>query len=226
MTKINDVQKLKARLRKGENLKTNPVSAKQAVENLSIAVLNKEDLFLFCASLNYLNAYIKSGGNKKQEVAQLLREEFPKMTFKNGYGFKRFVNVALLAILGNNFDDVTFERFPDQQNLIMITVNGLQFSYHGCFVYNNILPNVLNEEEKFKRGESKKVTGKDWEGLRLQPVAQEVFNFAMDLEGLSGIKYYDVRKPDRPSEGGQQVGEIVADYTPKEDDNKDDNENE
>lgn len=190
MTNINDVNQLKHELKKSEPAGTNLKSAKEAIKNLGLSILTKEDLFLYCASLNYLNAYIKSGSGKKQEVAKLLGEEFPQMHFKNGYGFKRFINVALLAILGNDFDNVTFARFPNENNLVMITIDGLQFSYHGAFVYNNVLVDVVNEEKKLKTGQPTKVSYKEWEGLRLQPVAQRLFDFAKDLEGLSGEMYF------------------------------------
>lgn len=209
MTKIENVAKLKSDIKKKNDFaETNKESAVEAVHNLSNAIENKEDLFLYCASLNYLNAYIKTGANKKQELVALLKEEFPNMKFKNGYGFKKFINVVITSILGNEFDDVNFERFPNENNLVMITINGLQFSYHGCFIYDSILEDVVKEEGKFKRGDSKKITGKKWEGLRLQPAAQDVFDFAMKLEGLSGIKYYELNKqneekPDSENDDGE-----------------------
>lgn len=191
MNQLSDVKNFKADLRKNQNdMGTNPKSAKQAVKNLKLEILTKEDLFLYCASLNYLNAYIKTGGGKKQELARLLSETFPTMKFKNGYGFKKFINVALLAILGNDFDGVTFTLFPKENNLVMITINGLQFSYHGVCVYSNVLEDIKKEKEKLKKGQTTKVAYKEWEGLRLQPVAQKLFDFAKDLEGLSGEMYF------------------------------------
>ena len=192
MRKISEVKKFKESLKNQSGSQTNAQSAEQAVKNLSNAILNKEDLFLFCASLNYLNAYIKSGSNKNKELANLLKQEFPTMKFKNGYGFKKFVNIALIAILDKDFKGVTFRRFPNENGLVMITIDGLQFSYHGVGIYSSIIEDVKKEENKAKSDKSKKVGDKDWEGLRLQPVAQNVFDFASDLEGLSGVKYYEL----------------------------------
>lgn len=154
----------------------------QAINNLAIHIKSKEDLFLYCASLNYLNRYIKlSKAKNDRKILESLKEKFPKMKFKNGYGFKKFINIALVSILDHDFEDVKFKRFSRENNLVMIVVDGIQFAFHGVFVFNDILEEIVKEEKMFGKGKKSKITDKQWEGLRLQPIAQEVYDFATEL---------------------------------------------
>ena len=53
----------------------------------------------------------------------------------------------------------------------------MQFSYHYVFVSQE-LENAIESGNRFYKYE-------DWQGLRLQPAAITVYNFAKNLEGLS-----------------------------------------
>lgn len=200
MQKIKTIDELKQKLKKMKNGNSLTMKyAETAVQNLNLVIENKEDLFLYCASLNYLNAYVKKSEGKKREVHKLLKKQFPKMNFQNGYGFKKFVNVAISAILDNDFENVTFRRFPQDKNLIIITIDGLQFSYHGILLYDRVLRDVIEEERKSINNQSRKIDNKKWEGLMLQPVAQEVLVFAENLEGLTN-KVFDGKGKANPDD--------------------------
>ena len=200
MQKIKTIDELKQKLKKIKN--GNALTkkyAETAVQNLNLVIETKDDLFLYCASLNYLNAYVKKGEGKKREVHKLLKKQFSKIYFQNGYGFKKFVNVAISAILDNDFENVTFRRFPQDKNLIIITIDGLQFSYHGILLYDRVLRDVIEEERKSINNQSRKIDNKKWEGLMLQPVAQEVLVFAENLEGLTN-KVFDGKGKANPDD--------------------------
>ena len=123
---------------------------------------NKEDAFLYFASLNLLNTYVKQ--NKKSV----------------SYNFKNDVLSAFDTVIMNNIEGVTY-CYDSVEKAIIVDIDGLQFSFH------NVLPSPKMDfvrnfsaivETQFYKEQS-------WEGLRLQPVASTLFEYANNLSGLS-----------------------------------------
>lgn len=125
-------------------------------------LLNTEDAFLFYASLNLLNTYVKQNKNKIK------------------YGFKKHVTDAFDSAIVNQIEDISYS-YDDVEKLLIVNVSGMQFSFH------NVKPSakmnfVRMSPDKEVRAYHKK---EEWEGFRLQPIAETLFKYANNLDGLT-----------------------------------------
>ena len=165
MYKLNDVLKLKQKIRES-NAAPEVVSEEsylRAKANLDTMFINNEkDAFLFYASLNLLNTYVKQNKDKIS------------------YAFKEDVKSGFDSIIVNKIKDATYCYDPAEKVLI-INIKGMQFSFH------NVTPSAkMNFARMFeKRLDRPYYAEQKWEGLRLQPVAETLFKYANNLEGLS-----------------------------------------
>ena len=121
---------------------------------------NEEDAFLYFASLNVFNAYVKQNKGKVS------------------YGFKNNVLSAFDALIMNGIP-ATYD-YDKKEKLLIVNIKGMQFSFH------NVLPSSKMEFVKnYRRTEHDYYKQQEWEGIRLQPIAESLFNFANNLKGLS-----------------------------------------
>lgn len=128
----------------------------------TMCILNKEDAFLYFASLNLLNTYVKQ--DNKSKIS---------------YNFKSCVTSAFDSIIMNKID--ANYCYDNIEKLLIVNIDGMQFSFHNVtpspkMIFAKQFPRLVGKEY-FKQQE--------WEGIRLQPVAQSLFKFANNLEGLS-----------------------------------------
>lgn len=115
-----------------------------------ISYKNIADIFLGCAAINLVNAYMKQGESKL------------------GYNFKRHLIDLLKGIEDisqPNTIQVVFDNRSKLQ-ILMIVIWDFQFSYK--FVYYS---------DVIKKLESPKII--EWDGLRKQPYAKTIFEFAL-----------------------------------------------
>lgn len=118
-----------------------------------IQLLNDSDLYLYFASINLLNRYIKQ--EKDKDVGL-------------GYGFKLFINVGLRRIVYNNFKNVKLNFSKnDDNNLLLIDIEGMQFSFHSVSAEKEIL-------------NSSNIADVKWDQIKKQVCALSVFNSAKD----------------------------------------------
>lgn len=117
-------------------------------------VRTKNDAFLVLCSLNLLNAAVK-----KEEYKELI-----------GYGLiKPSIAKLLQFCIANENRDLVDEIYYDEKGqCAYIRCFGIQFSFH------NIGRNRLGEEF-INSSKNKKV---DWDGIKLQPIALELYHLA------------------------------------------------
>lgn len=115
-----------------------------------ISYKNEADVFLGCASINLVNAYMK--------------QKKPKL----GYNFRRHLNNLLKGI-----DDIkqpqTIQIIYDNSSnlqILMVVICNFQFSYK--FVYYS---------EQIRKIEAPNII--EWDGLQKQPYAKTVFDYAL-----------------------------------------------
>lgn len=136
------------------NLKEKEISYKQASQayiNCLMRINNEFDAFYFLASMNLLNAYVK--------------KDCAHNDFINRYTFKNHLARGLETLIIKNIDNIKI-YYTDE--IVYIDVFDVQFSFH------NVKPNsTLN---KFKC--SKKNNYQEWKGIRLQPIASNLFELA------------------------------------------------
>ena len=128
----------------------------------AMQLLNTEDMFLYFASLNLLNTYVKQNKNKMK------------------YYFKQFVTKAFDSAIVNQIKDVTYS-YDDVEKLLIVNISGMQFSFH------NVNPSAKMEFVKMSRDKEVRAYFKkeEWEGFRLQPIAETLFKYANNLDGLT-----------------------------------------
>lgn len=113
------------------------------------------DAFLYAASLNLLNTYVKQCTPFKKA---------------GGYFFKRFVG-NILDFAKDKPQGIDFElQYDDGMNLALVEICGVQFSFH----------NVNGEKIKGLRAVDKQKARLKWDGIRKQKCAETVFRAAME----------------------------------------------
>lgn len=129
----------------------------EAKQYIQREVQNKKDVFVKLCSLNLLNAAIKDKEYKKEL----------------SYGYikpcvSRLVNF-LVSHSENRYVDELYYDAPDQ--CIYIRCYGIQFSFHNITVTKEIATfadSELNVPVK-------------WDGIRLQPISEDLFFLAKDI---------------------------------------------
>lgn len=131
----------------------------------SMIIETTEDAFLYLSCINLLNAYVK--------------KEYVNKLFAKNYYHKHFVQTVVDAVIQNKIENVTF--YKEESNLLMVNVNGVQFSFHSVK-----LSDIMQAESK---GRSKIYKKQKWAGVRLQPIANSIFEKALNLNNLSKKTY-------------------------------------
>ena len=119
---------------------------------------NKNDVFLSLCSLNLLNAAIKM-----EEYKTVLSYGFIKPSVS------KLVDFCIIQKNINLSEDLYYSQ---HQNCMYIRSFGFQFSFHNITITNNIksfIKSTLNTPVK-------------WDGIRLQPIANELFVLAKKLK--------------------------------------------
>lgn len=116
-----------------------------------MTIKNKEDAFYFLSSMNLLNAYVK--------------KDYAHRDFAKKYKFKSYLLKGIEKLIKLNLKDVYI--YWDKK-VVYIEIYGLQFSFHN-----------VNESKAINRFKATKENKyKEWKGIRLQPLASDVFEFA------------------------------------------------
>jgi hypothetical protein len=161
MNLMRDLGQLKNELSKGteyeEQIKFEDAS-KAVINSRCMALETLDDYFLFFASLNLLNAYTK--------------KDYADPSIKKTYSFKGDVANGLNAIINRKPIGINWS-YNKNDGATIIDVAGLQFAFHGINGEGTIDLMMLGREPI------------KWEGIRLQPMANMVFGFAEQLDGLS-----------------------------------------
>ena len=160
--KINDIKELAVLKENVPEIisEENFIRARANVSGMQL--LKTEDVFLFYASLNLLNTYVKQNKGKIK------------------YGFKKHVTDAFDSAIVNQVENVSYS-YDATEKLMIVNVAGLQFSFH------NVIPSakmnfVRMSADKDVRSYYKK---EEWDGFRLQPVGETLFRYANNLDGLT-----------------------------------------
>lgn len=115
---------------------------------------NKNDVFLFLASMNLLNAYVK--------------KDYAVDEIKKNYKFKKVISKALEDIIIGNIEGVNVYYTPE---VVYISVYNYQFSFHNV-VATQILKKYMLSPKNIEQ---------EWKGIRLQTIALSIYKEAKEL---------------------------------------------
>ena len=154
----------------------------ESVKILKSAIKTEDDLFLYCAALNYLNVFNKKYPN---EMVRILEKELNGKIVQNGYYFKNFVDKALMSLLANqDFTLSSFCTFNSGRSVI-IDIARVQFAFHNVKISKETKGLIDKEIEKKSKRMMSKYMPEQLEKLRLQPIAEPVLDYAKQLENLT-----------------------------------------
>ena len=162
MANIQDIKSFKEEIHnQTEKVEIPRLSVDKALLVINSEIKNTQDAFLYFASLNLLNAYVKK---HRKEIS---------------YGFKGKINPGIDSIINNEIEGVLF-GYDEDEKCTLVNASGLQFTFHGM-----VLSDLQKKARNVDDTNHKYYTVEEWEGLRLQPLAEKVFEFAEQLEGLT-----------------------------------------
>lgn len=127
--------------------------AKVAYLNSLMKIKNEYDLFYYLASMNLLNAYVK--------------KDYATKDFKHNYQFKNTLAANIEELIVKNFNNVNIYISED---VVYIDVFNVQFSFHNI-KYTTIL-------NRYKSSRKNRI--QEWNGIRLQPIAADLFDIVKD----------------------------------------------
>lgn len=147
---MKDIHKILYKLSEKEILESQVMTA---YINSLMQVNDQYDLFYFLSSMNLLNAYVK--------------KDYADIKFINRYTFKNHLAKVLDKVVFKELDDV---HIYYTNEILYIDVFNVQFSFHNVKATDNI--------NRFKN--STKNKKKEWKGIRLQPIASQLFELAQN----------------------------------------------
>ena len=122
-------------------------------------VENSYDVYLFLASINLLNTYVKQ--NKKAI----------------SYSFKSRIFFINEIIANDNFPDIKINYLASKaEQLLMYEVLGVQFSFHGIIMEKGIWDMLKKYQAQFS-----------WDGIRKQKCAKTVFDTILKKKELTAL---------------------------------------
>ena len=122
-------------------------------------VENSYDVYLFLASINLLNTYVKQ--NKKAI----------------SYSFKSRIFFINDIIATSNFSDIKINYLASKSELLlMYEVLGVQFSFHGIIMEKGIWDMLKKYQAQFS-----------WDGIRKQKCAKTVFDTILSKKELTAL---------------------------------------
>ncbi len=153
-TEINNPKKKEYEIQKSDLM--------EALGTIKILPKNETDFFHSLCCFNLINAFISRHIKENQQI-----EKNAKL-IRNMYGFKSYLSDILTHHIKEN--NHSFPFFIEK-NLIMLEVNGFQFSFHNI---------PLNETlEEFSKGiNNNKI---EWLGKRLQPIAPLLLKYSRGI---------------------------------------------
>lgn len=131
--------------------------AKLALRLSNLNVVDTQSVLLFFAAMNFLNAYVKKPDADPH--------------YHKRYKFKNDVARVLESIVQYPITGVSVFKAPD---VTYVSVGGLQFSFH----------NLEKAEILTSYQQSDKNIVQEWTGLRLQPAAKQVLDYALEKISL------------------------------------------
>lgn len=142
ITKINMKNGTKEVVSKAESEKDMDIVTKYFVHN-------EEDVLLFCSALNLLNTYVKQ---KDSDI---------------NYQFKGAVARLAKALCHKTIGNIKVDFHPEENNLLIIKIFNMQFSFHGLRRTGLIYALASNDSYSEKL---------EWDGIRKQTSASTIFN--------------------------------------------------
>jgi len=131
--------------------------ATQANHASLIKIKNTIDAFYFFSSINLLNAYVKDPKRNKNIVGS--------------YRFKKYLLNGIEQIIVDKIKDVKI-YISKEEDVIYIKIFNFQFSFHSVGSSDIIMNYSKTNRNIFQK----------WEGIRLQPISQIIFNKAIELK--------------------------------------------
>lgn len=125
--------------------------AKEAYISSLMTIKNKEDAFYFLSSMNLLNAYVK--------------KDYAQKDFAKKYKFKNYLLKGIEKLIKLNLKDVDIYW---GKKVVYIEIFGIQFSFHNIRESKTISRFKDTKENKYQ----------EWKGIRLQPLASDIFEFS------------------------------------------------
>ncbi|MCC3668896.1 hypothetical protein [Terrisporobacter mayombei] len=125
--------------------------ANEAYISSLMTIKNKEDAFYFLSSMNLLNSYVK--------------KDYAQRDFAKKYKFKNYLLKGIEKLIKLNLKDV--DIYWDKK-VVYIEISGIQFSFHNIYESKAISRFKTTKENKYQ----------EWKGIRLQPLASDIFEFA------------------------------------------------
>lgn len=134
----------------------------EAFGTMKILPKSETDLFHSLCCINLINAYL----SRQRKGTQILDKD--AKLFRNMYSFKSYLcDILTERIKAKNFSAPIYI----EKSLIMIEVNGFQFSFHNV---------PLNEPlENFSRSQDNRKI--EWSGKRLQPIAPLLLKYSRGI---------------------------------------------
>lgn len=129
----------------------------EAKQYIQREVEHKNDVFITLCSLNLLNAAIKDKEYKKELSYRYIK---PRVS--------RFVEYVITHTDDSYVDEMYYNS---DQRCMYIRCYGVQFSFHNIIITENISAFVDFQSN----------IPVQWDGVRLQPIAQDLFLLAKDL---------------------------------------------
>ena len=122
-------------------------------------VVNSYDVYLFLASINLLNTYVKQ--NKKAI----------------SYSFKSRIYFINELLAHNDISDIKVNYlYTKKEQLYMFSVLDVQFSFHGIIIEKGIWDMLKKYQSQFS-----------WDGIRKQVCAKTVFNTILAKKELTAL---------------------------------------
>lgn len=136
--------------------------AKAYIILYNIQLNNWADVYLFCASINLINTYVKQPNSKV------------------GYAFKSRTHFLANTLAQNTFEGIKIDsKISPSNSLFIVDIYGIQFSFH----------NVRFDEEIWKRLKDYQAQI-PWDGIRKQKCANTIFEVSYALKERTNLTKY------------------------------------
>jgi len=136
-----------------------PEDVRVALEHATMRVHSKHDVLLFFSSLNLLNAAIKNS-----EFKEIL-------SYKTIKGHAtRVIGYCITAHQNKYLDDIFINK--KENYCAYVRCAGLQFCFHNIGLSDTIRRFVESSDNVIK----------DWDNIRLQPIASSIFRKSIELK--------------------------------------------
>lgn len=151
LSEINEPQKEEYEMQKSDLM--------EAFGTMKMLPKNENDFFHSLCCINLINAFLSRQRQGKQQLGK------DNKLYRNMYSFKTYLSVILTQrIKVKNFSAPIYI----DKNLIIIEINGFQFSFHNI---------PLNEAlDAFSKSSDNKII--EWKGKRLQPIAPLLLKYS------------------------------------------------